>query len=655
MVNYRFQGIVMKEEYPEADDVEIKILKGSLRSRPLLTDRGAVALLNNSRNLADKYSKILSELSDYDAQGIMSLVNLPGFFASHYALEETGQLSYASESFRYDRSIRDIVDTVYDRLGSSIDRNEITLTIPKAKNTGHPYFISGSDRILNDLAVYLTSLMVEKAQKAGLNARQLVEVLVRSTGIPFFYAYGERGQSTTKDLPTFIMGSYRGHTSGIESRVRMINMVSKFLIIMGRLNSKKILKFLQTVPMHETDEDIRTKNIVSYLNNKDYFVFAKDHSKFDHHVAGLKTEAIRGSMMKILISKFGMNSTDAQTWYDDSVFELEAPKIFPFMRSVLKYEGGGYLPSGETNTTNHGLVGGDYAIFHSFRHVMRVTKGVEITKDNIFNYFGPNKDFFYYSWGDDMLLFYKKSILEDREDLSKIIDDGFSTCDHETTDEGTTRYLGKIYDIYRGSAAFRFVQSALNPERIKDPILYKLGMAVRFELLDPTIRDFMIRRVVPDLLKDVASGFPIINKNNLVIERRRYTDPISPTDLASAGWRDTVKKEALIRAEELAGGMQEIDKILYLLHHGSDDLTRVSEMLGVDFDMEYTPEALEKQIYEHSSEGKLERRLSLIPGNRGSLLSIRTKDALRRGFNNLSFEELIGYSNLLARTYNNLL
>lgn len=635
--------------HKSASRIQQHIVRKRLRKRVSAGVGALTELQNKNFELRDKWAEKLSAISDYDAEGIRTQANIPGFVGTHYAFEEEGRLSYTNNSFKYDSDIFDMVYKYYDHFGHPASDEDVRLTIPKGKNTSWPTFAAGSDRYINDLDLYLTTRIVEEAKKSNLTVRELTRLIESRVGYTLFYAYGERFQHTGKSLPTFSSGRYMGHTEGIESRVRMINLVSKVLIIYGRQESKKVLKYLMTVPGHTTDK-LELKNEVTWYRNNDYHVIPLDHTKFDHYVAGNKSVTIRGIMKKVLQDKYGYTRLEADNWYEDSMFELNAEKVYPYLDDVRAYKGGDFLPSGEGNTTNHGIVGNDCSAFFALRFFMS-THNVTLTPDNILQHFGPRKDLFSISWGDDTLLMIHKKFGE-LDTIMETITRGYENCFHEVGIEPSLKYLGTIYDLYYGTSAYRFVQSALGPERVKDPILYKLGFIVRYELLDPSIRDFIVENILPGVVDDVNKGFITLDRKSKQFEYRPFTTDIDMTSIKDAKWRETTKRLAVEHAAKVAGGIQQVDNILYLLHHGSLDNGLVSDILGVEIEMEYTYDRLTQEIMSDNSKKGLYDRLSAMRHRAVPLFKSKLKDLYDGKINDLM--SLIHMQSLLTKIYNDL-
>lgn len=646
--------VVDHDGHSAVTDIRETIIRRNIRKRPHMSFTDLKVFHGHTTDIISEFSPILGEFSDYDGNGMKSQVSLPGFGGTHYAYEETGRLSYGNNQKLYDRNSEEIVLDIYMKQIKKVDKIP-SMTIPKGKNTSWPAFISGSDRLLNNFDLLNTTLMVQRAKEQGMTAIELIKMVEKSVGYNLFYGYGERFQHSAKELPFFVHGYYGGHTSNMEPRVRMINMVSKILILFHRDKTKMILKSLMTLPMHLSDKGELDKLIKGKING-DYHVFPVDHSKYDHHVAGAKSKQIRSALQLILERKWNISKSDATNWFKDVMFELSATKVFPFKEDILEYSGMDYLPSGESNTTNHGISGNDFATIQAITSLLR-NFNVEMDVHNYSRYIGKEKDFFYQSWGDDTLIFIKKSYGE-YDDLLKLLQRGYVTGGHEITEEASVRYLGKIYDIYQGSPIFRFVQTSLGPERSKDSRLFKMGMVLKYDLLDPSVRPFVLDNVLPRLVARLNQVYPKFGKDG--IGRGTYvTSPLSVLDFTNPIRKEKIIKEGIIAAETVAGGIQELDQILYSYHHGSDDHEVIMDMLGIDFDMNFTFDTLSDANVDDYRSGKLLNRVSSLRSpHRSSLASEIRKMFKSSSANSNDFHsDLYGHvrvSKLLSNAYNEI-
>jgi hypothetical protein len=132
-----------------------------------------------------------------------------------------------------------------------------------------------------------------------------------------------------------------------------------------------------------------------------------------------------------------------------------------------------------------------------------------------------------------------------------------------------------------------------------------------------------------------------------------FAAPFTVNELKDPEWRRKKTEEAIQRANDIAGGIQQVDSILYQLHHGSLDSALVGDILGVDIEIEYTMERLFEVVHSDDSKSKLYDRLNTIRSRHVPLLKHKLSDLYNGRTNDLI--RLIDTQAVLARVYNEII
>lgn len=412
-------------------------LKRSL-TRDLPDFRDTLVLFDDHQRRLEWMDELLDRYGDEgDSDQIQSTCAISFKKPSHFALDETGAMALDETDFMYDEEIVTSVADWYKKFDDG-QYEEESLSIPRGKNTGWPFFISGSDRTASDLILYITAKYVTSRQQAGYSLFDIRSELRPYYGEPIL-AYGERMQHTPKDIP---LNTNRGWqiSNAFEPRVRAILMAPKIDLIYNRQPVKRVLHMIKNHPVHTQDRPTIVKRI-SDMQSRFKHVVAVDHSGFDRRHGGR-----RGLQLIKALERLGGVGNGSFTT------EFMTKALVPYMDAIYETTPGNTLYSGISTTTLVGCIGNLCSAVAALGHLTGQGPGQVIES------FGKTWDLL--AWGDDSVLGSDFSIQE--------LSSSYEKFALKVDQEKITKYLGDYYQQgVRPYPVYRVLQTSLFPERPK--------------------------------------------------------------------------------------------------------------------------------------------------------------------------------------------
>jgi hypothetical protein len=145
-----------------------------------------------------------------------------------------------------------------------------------------------------------------------------------------------------------------------------------------------------------------------------------------------------------------------------------------------------------------------------------------------------------------------------------------------------------------------------------------------------------------------------------MMARKPFTDRISIQDFRDVKRRNAIIEAGIQRANSMASGVQELDSILWFLHHGDTDSDLVVDLLGYEIETEYTEEQLEEEILSSLDNSRLQNRIHSI-GKFASVNALQDdvlrlfSKTTRKGILLRSPSKIIEIQSRLAKLYNGLI
>lgn len=569
----------------KASPLVSNLIKSLVRKRTEIGRTAVEQIYTQAVTRNEGLANILKTFSEYDAEQIHSTVMLPAVRGSHYAVEELGTLALGKKYFKHSDVVVEVVKRRYQKnLNKGVV--ERTLSIPRGKNTGWPLFVSGMHRLTNDVALYLYAKIVNAAHDQKMSLKDLHRKIEGVFGFAPFYMYGERFQHTAKSMPYFLRSEYQFSLTNVFPRVRMINMSDKLSVMYNRAWVKSILSVLIVDDWHNPDKHVIDKFMKKILADKSHVVLPIDHSKFDHHVGFLKAKQIHGIMAWVASKVTGDEETRI---YDSFRTEYTMPKTFPYMGQIMSYEEDGYLASGASFTTIHDIIANDLSVTDFCEQKFIVMNKRTPTVEELEKFF--NDSLSGQSWGDDTVFSLKKSVWG--EDPEAEIFQMFTNQGYEVKREETLKYLGQVYDVYQGYPMYRFAQNTIGPERSKLKPLDRMGVVARYLLLPENVRSQSeFSRLYSAMENALKADQSVMGRMEM---HPAYRTIPTLKELSDPASRELIIKEGIELAQGIAQGKAELDDILMLFHHGSEQMGLAEELLGIS-QKDYTLDDLDKDI-----------------------------------------------------------
>lgn len=477
-----------------------------------------------------------SDVTDYDKDMLTkSTVALGIMRPTHTFLDETGSIGHSDSFFNYPDEAIDALAEFY-RKHQIKESFEGSLSVPRGKNCGWPLPVSGTDRSLNNITLYIYAKAVELYRDR--NNRPLSD-LMSDVGKNFSRSScliaGERRQHTEKQMPIFLKkgGVIKG--MHLAPRVRLILMSSKLAVIYNRPKTKHILKnVIMKNPFHITDKKAISSTIADMFS-KNFNVVALDHSKFDQRTGFPRAE----SLFKVIDKIFGSDNNDFRT-------EMKCDYLCFKHDGVKNFSNQPQLPSGISTTTILGCIGNSISL------LCALSLATKTSYKDVLSSFGYKWKCLL--WGDDVLLGMEKNFCSIEDLISS-----YKSIKLEVDVEDKVRFLGVNYSregigMY---PVYRLIQTSCFPESIRIPPLYRLGMIARSEYYKLSSMDEIFRKINS------------INKSNFgdIYE-------IDPSEIRK-GMSSKYWQEGIDAANKIGSGISEVDSILMGLARGTDsDLLR---------------------------------------------------------------------------------
>jgi len=480
-------------------------------------------------------------LTDYDMEvGLASTCALGITKPGALDLDFLGDLGIQGNSnHMYPEPVKTAVIHYYSDLRRRLKlelSNPIPMTLPRMRNVGWPSPVATRDRSLSDILLALHVALHVGGESKGMTLSDIINFLREYHGEPFT-AYAERYQHTDKTMPLLI-GDKVYYSKNFVPRVRGIYMSPKIAVARNRRVVKLMNKLILSTPMHAQDRNIIRKRIEDAIR-KGWQVLPLDYSKYDQsqgYPRGLQ-------ILEVINRIVGGN----QKTMEDLKTEYFMPILTFSRKGPFIFENAPIMTSGASFTSVVNTVGNDLNVVE----VLSTTTGR--APDDIIKDLGRSWDIL--SWGDDTVL-----MLDRTHDTKKVVQGFGEIVGIKVTEEPTVKYLGVHYHKGKFQGTMdnhypisRWIQQELFPERRKDYPFSVIGYIARTELLDPSKQSEVHR-------------FKLSRWN---------TDHMGP----SFTWkeRQNVLKKLLPEVQKRSDLIAQIDDILNIFTHGTDDLELVPD------------------------------------------------------------------------------
>jgi hypothetical protein len=414
------------------------------------------------------------------------------------------------------------------------------ISMPRGKNIGYPFPISGRNRDLSDVLLALSTALCLGTDKNGIKYLKDVYALLEPFHGPAFTVQGERYQHTGKEQPIVVKDGIFS-SNNFEPRVRIICMSSKISVIKDRKRTKRLLMTLLNTPQHVQDRKV-IQGRISKMEASFKTVIAVDMAKFDFRAGGKRGKQIV-KMMSDIISD--------PVFYDNVITDFDTKMILFGYRECFTTQGDRMLKSGMGTTTLIGCI----ANFTTAVGVVATLKKISFA-EAIAQYQKTWDGLF---WGDDSVL-----ALRDNYDLSEI-QKAYATYHMEIDDEPNLKYLGVSYGrgtfvgtMDLGYSLGRAFQQQFLPERMKDFPFSTVGYIARLDLMGPRGADF--HKLLLSSWPEDKLGVPF-----------KYED------------RKKILTLLLPEIEKHADKISQLDDVLNLFTHGIQDID--PSLVDIDSDM----------------------------------------------------------------------
>lgn len=470
----------------------------------------------------------------YDQLVLNSTCALSIVKPSHTAIEETGWFAIHTLPFE-EETIKALEDR-WTKLYLKVSAVEPSLSIHRGKNTGWPFFVSGTNRRANDALLLIMAEYVLDRKGRGYSLKDIYSELQGIYGNPYLF-YAERYQHTTKEVP------FRGDgimlSKNFEPRVRLVQGSDKIAVTFNRWYVKKFLLAILASREHVQDKKVIKQRIsdndVKYKNK-----IVIDQSTLDRRMGSPK-----GSQIAQLIQRITGAGDNIET-------EFMHPSSFMYDGKLYFAKGGSILSSGVSSTSLEGTLGAEGALIEAVSGLKKQSAATTVAQ------IGQTWDFL--GWGDDGVLWGDFTFEE--------IKPYFETKGWKVDVEPVTKYLGVVYDANeREYPASRFFQNAVFPEKkyTQSPILSLAMYSRKQQLNDEEAYEHIINTFGSDILRDVSFKFGMTEQQVL-----------RPTE------EDAIMATKIVQ-ERIGDYITELDSILYSLGHGEIDPMTLS-YVGLDLD-----------------------------------------------------------------------
>lgn len=409
-------------------------------------------------------------LTDFDLEEVLPSTCALGIHKpAHTDLEALGYLGVDND-FEYSDDVIDAVVNFYKMyVPAKVDRS---LSLPRGKNIGYPFPISGGQRLVNDIFLGASAALSIGMDKAGLTTLQDLYSFLEIYHGPCFTPQGERYQHTAKVQPIGLTDALIS-SNNFEPRVRIINMSPKVSVARMRSQIKRFLSCLLATPVHTQDRGGISDAIK--MMGRFTSVFAVDFSKFDFRAGGLRGK----QMCKVLGAVLG-----DQRFYDDLITDFNTPLYAYAHRNAYIGRGDLMLKSGMGSTTLIGCVCNLVTAVSVVSDVLGLSPSQALAQ--------LNQSWSLLSWGDDTVLGFRSLKISQDE-----LREAYAKYHMDVDFEPTIKYLGSNYlqgdfeGTFRpGYSIGRAIQQQFFPERQKDYPFSTVGYIARLELIGAAARDF---------------------------------------------------------------------------------------------------------------------------------------------------------------------
>jgi len=463
-------------------------------------------------------------LTDYDKEEVAPVTCAKSMWKpTHTDLDELSQQIYPNDFTYSDELISSIVKYYLPRKS----KKPIKLSLPRGKNVGSPYVISGANRKLSDVFLIVSAIIALGAEAKGWTLEELTKFIESYHG-PCMTIWASRTQDTGKQMP-IVTGHTATWSTNFEPRVRGIFISPKFHVVMNRRPVKEFANTIFESNLHtQSRKDIQTR--MDFWKQNKWLIFAVDYSKYERHIGGERAKSI----IKV-ISGFCGNRAG-----ENIMTEFSLP-ILMFGRSgAFTLPGGNILASGLSATSLIGNVGNDLNTSQALSYILGIKPEEVFLKLQS----EKDKDIGGLLFGDDAVIAFSPTCAANygsRDDLQSKLKEAYAKTKMTIDEEPVVKFLGHVYDsqVFKGTydkgmATWRAVQQTFFPERLKDFPFSTIGYIARLEMLGDRAEPF--HRTMQRFWDVTRYGPPftfgarIKRLEALIPEIERHADKISQLD-----------------------------------------------------------------------------------------------------------------------------
>lgn len=500
---------------------------------------------NAYKEFADKmFGATHSLRTEYDQSVILPTTCALGFTKPHhFDLDEKGQLGVQRRFLFPEESVVDATKFYFNLANSvnSTDLADISVSMPRGKNTGWPTPRAQRSRDQSDMLLALHAAFVRAGVRAQHDLSALVKEIERYHS-PVIAVNGERYQHAGKLLPVIINKKEVLFSNNFEPRVRGIYFSPKFCVMWNRFPVKLALHLVLSNPIHTQDRHEIHKKITA-AKQQGMVLLSLDVSKFDHSFGRDCGRQLLRTWADILARIYSaqlapvpptLSYSDrkqlANRIYSDFNTEFSIPFLVPNHSGLFISNGAEILSSGLSLTTIVGCLASELMGLYILK------KQFGLTRSDVLN-----GKCLLLTYGDDMVIGVPKSFAKDADALLASCTEVGDEMELKFSAEPTIKFLGQNYDTLKfGNDARdlaypvgRFLQQQFFPERMKQYPFSAIGTAARLDLLSSTVRDRTfqaIRSFLAEDIRDLNFSDSTALIMSLMPEVQKYSDKISQLD-----------------------------------------------------------------------------------------------------------------------------